>query len=393
MIVKRKNGEGSWGKKKIKGVEYKYFRNSNGKYFYGKTEKEIKEKIKKYEKENIVSSSKLLLSDFMKDWLYNVKQHQVKRRTFDGYEQYYNMLILNYKDYIITDVQLCSLTPEILTKYFNSLAEKYSLSTIKKANTLLNQCLNYAVDKELLENNPMNKITLPNEDRIKKPKKEIPFLSPDDMDRLYKESFRIQEEGFRINGNIGDLVYGNNAKIIILIMYTGLRISEALGLQWRDVDFENKCIKVRRNLSRIKNREQDANDEKYKYVETTVKKKASKRTIPLSNRAYEALEYLKNNNKNTNSNDYVCVSKNGKIAGQRNITRTLNSMLVRSKCSVKKCGLHSLRHSFGSYLVSNGVDIATVSTLMGHEDITTTYNVYTHVLKQQQIDAIKIFDK
>lgn len=390
--MKRKNGEGSWGKKKIKGVEYRYFRNTNGKYFYGKTEKEIKEKIKKYEKENTVSTSKLLLSDFMKDWLYNTKQHQVKRRTFDSYEQYYNMLIINYKDYIISDVQLCSLTTEILTKYFNSLADKYSLSTIKKANVLLNQCLNYAVDKELIEINPMDKVKLPNEDRVKKQKKQIPFLSPDDMDKLYEESFRIQEEGFRINGAVGELVYGNNAKIIVLIMYTGLRISEALGLKWGDVDFENKCIKVKRNLSRIKNRDKDTDGENYKYVETTVKKKASERTIPLSDRAYEVLEYLKTNNKSTNDIDYVCVSKNGKIAGQRNITRTLNSMLVRGKCSVKKCGLHSLRHSFGSFLVSKGVDIATVSTLMGHEDITTTYNVYTHVLKQQQIDAIKVFD-
>ena len=390
--MKRKNGEGSWGKKKIKGVEYRYFRNTNGKYFYGKTEKEIKEKIKKYEKENTVSTSKLLLSDFMKDWLYNTKQHQVKRRTFDSYEQYYNMLIINYKDYIISDVQLCSLTTEILTKYFNSLADKYSLSTIKKANVLLNQCLNYAVDKELIETNPMDKVKLPNEDRVKKQKKQIPFLSPDDMDKLYEESFRIQEEGFRINGAVGELVYGNNAKIIVLIMYTGLRISEALGLKWEDVDFENKCIKVKRNLSRIKNRDKDTDGENYKYVETTVKKKASERTIPLSDRAYEVLEYLKTNNKSTNDIDYVCVSKNGKIAGQRNITRTLNSMLVRGKCSVKKCGLHSLRHSFGSFLVSKGVDIATVSTLMGHEDITTTYNVYTHVLKQQQIDAIKVFD-
>lgn len=390
--MKRKNGEGSWGKKKIKGVEYRYFRNTNGKYFYGKTEKEIKEKVKKYEKENTVSTSKLLLSDFMKDWLYNTKQHQVKRRTFDSYEQYYNMLIINYKDYIISDVQLCSLTTEILTKYFNSLADKYSLSTIKKANVLLNQCLNYAVDKELIETNPMDKVKLPNEDRVKKQKKQIPFLSPDDMDKLYEESFRIQEEGFRINGAVGELVYGNNAKIIVLIMYTGLRISEALGLKWEDVDFENKCIKVKRNLSRIKNRDKDTDGENYKYVETTVKKKASERTIPLSNRAYEVLEYLKTNNKSTNDIDYVCVSKNGKIAGQRNITRTLNSMLVRGKCSVKKCGLHSLRHSFGSFLVSKGVDIATVSTLMGHEDITTTYNVYTHVLKQQQIDAIKVFD-
>ena len=131
----------------------------------------------------------------------------------------------------------------------------------------------------------------------------------------------------------------------------------------------------------------------YKYEETTLKKDSSKRTIPLSNRAYEVLDYLYNNNEKNSTEDYVCLNKNGNIANQRNITRTLNAMLVRAKCDVQKCGLHALRHSFGSFLVSEGVDIATVSKLMGHRDITTTYNIYIHVLQQQQIDAINVFDK
>ena len=66
--MKRKNGEGTWGTKTIKGVQYKYFRNSDGKYFYGKTEKEVKEKIKNYEKANSnLNSDKSYLSDFMKE--------------------------------------------------------------------------------------------------------------------------------------------------------------------------------------------------------------------------------------------------------------------------------------------------------------------------------------
>ena len=394
ISMKRKNGEGTWGKKTIKGTEYKYFRNTNGKYFYGKTEKEIKEKIKKYEKVNktYIDSGKSYFCDFVKDWLFNVKRNQIKQRTFDTYERYYETLILEYNDYVISDVQLANLNSKILTMYFNSLAKKYSMSTIKKAQTLITQCLDYAVEEELIEINPLLKVKMPSKDIVAVAKKDIPFLSPDDMEKLYIESNRVQEEGFRINGNVGDLVYGNNAKIIVLIMYTGLRIAEMLGLKWKDVDFENKCIYINRNLSRVKDRE-SKNENKYMYIETSLKKDSSKRTIPLSDRAYEILDYLyKNNVKNTDE-DYVCISKNGELAHQRNISRTLNSMLVRGKCSVKKCGLHSLRHSFGSYLVSEGVDIATVSRLMGHKDITTTYNVYIHVLQQKQIDAINVFNK
>lgn len=393
--LKRRNGEGTWGKKIIKGTEYRYFRNTNGKYFYGKTEKEIKLKIKQYESsQSNLSSDKSYFVDFIKDWLFNVKKNQIKPRTFDNYEKYYEMLILNYKDYTISDVQLCSLDSKILSKYFNSLAKKYSMSSIKKAQTLITQCLDYAVDEELIEINPMNKVKMPSQDVVVKKKKEIPFLSADDMEKLYIESNRIQEQGFKINGNVGDLVYGNNAKFVILIMYTGLRMAEAQGLKWKDVDFENKCIYVNRNLSSVKNRDRKSDDENlYKYEESTLKKDASKRVIPLSNRAYEVLNYLYNNNKKNSAEDYICLNKDGNIANQRNITRTLNAMLVRGKCDVQKCGLHTLRHSFGSYLVSEGVDIATVSKLMGHRDITTTYNVYIHVLQQQQIDAINMFDK
>lgn len=393
LLMKRKNGEGTWGVKTIKGIQYKYFRNSDGKYFYGKTEKEIKEKINKYEKTNSnLNSDKSYLGDFMREWLFNVKRPQIKQRTFDNYEIYYNMFFVNYTRYTVNDVQLCVLDSKVLTKFFNSLAKTYSMSSIKKAQTLLTQCINYAVDEELIEVNPMKKVKMPSQDNVVKKQKEVPFLSYDDMERLYNESNRIQEVGFNLNGNVGDLLYGNNAKIIILIMYTGLRMSEALGLKWSDIDFDNKCIYINRNLSSVKNRN-EKEDSKYKYIETTLKKESSKRTVPLCDRAYEVLDYLYKHNKKHSDDDYVCLNKDGKIANQRNITRTLNSMLIRGKCEVKKCGMHTLRHSFGSYLVSQNVNIAVVSKLMGHKDVSTTYNIYIHVLQQQQVEAINMFNK
>lgn len=393
--MKRRNGEGTWGKKNIKGKEYMFFRNSSGKYFYGKTQKEIKEKIKKYEESNLINkSSDVLFNDYFKNWLYNVKQPQVKRRTFDGYEQYYNNLLVGYKKYSIIDIKIGKITSKNITQYYNTLATDYSLATIKKVHTLINQCFNYAIEEELIETNPALRVKLPSEDIVAKPKKEIPFLSYEDMEKLYNENNRVQTAGFKTNGEEGDLVYGNNAKIIILIMYTGLRISEALGLKWCDVNLAKKYISVNRNLSKVKNREEKkSNKEKYIYVETTLKRSSSKRTIPLCDRAMEVLMYLKEHNKSTEDSDYVCMSKTGNIANMRNITKTLNAMLIRANCEVKHCGMHSLRHSFGSYLVSQGVDISVVSKLMGHKNISVTYNVYIHILNQSQIDAINMFNK
>ena len=75
MARKRKNGEGSWGKKNFKGVPYFYYRDSNGNYTYAKSEKEVKEKLKKKEEQEhlIKSSNKLTLGEYITSWLYNKK--------------------------------------------------------------------------------------------------------------------------------------------------------------------------------------------------------------------------------------------------------------------------------------------------------------------------------
>lgn len=398
--MKRKNGEGTWGVKTIKGTEYRFFRNTNGKYFYGKTQKEIKEKIEKYNADNVSDNSyNVVFSDFFKNWLYKIKQPQVKRRTFDGYEQYYKNLIVGKQDKTISDIKLTKLTAKNISDFYNALAEKYSLATIKKIHTLINQCLTYAIDEKIIELNPAAKAVIPSEDIVAKPKKEIPFLSIEDMEKLYQESKRIKNPDditIGLNEKINEeLFYGNNAKFIVLIMYTGMRTAEMLGLKWKDVDLDKKCIYVNRNVSKVVNRSEKKkeSDNKYIRVETTLKRDNSKRTIPLSDRALEVLLYLKSNNKSTKNDDYVCMTQEGTLVNERNVSRTLNIMLKRAGCEVDRCGLHSLRHSFGSYLVSQGVDISVVSRLLGHKSITVTYNVYIHVLKQSQIDAVSLFNK
>ena len=389
--MKRKNGEGSWGEKTIKGVVYKYFRDPNGKYFYGKTQKEIKEKIKKHEESSFVNIRKddSLFGEYMKSWLYNVKQKSVKRRTFDGYEEYFLNNVVNFDGFNISDMKIQKITPENMTEYFNSMAEKYALSTIKKTQSIINQCFEYAVDNKVIPENPCLRATIPSEDNVAKPRKEIPFLTIEDIEKLYNVS-NLKQVRINKKKDNEDLIYGNNAKIIVLIMYTGLRISEALGLKWSDIDFANKQLHVKRNLSRVKNRTGEG--AATIMVETTLKRESSKRTIPLANRAIEALEYLKEHTNYKSKNDYVCSTSKGTLATARNITRTLQSMLIRGECEVEQCGLHSLRHSFGSYLLSKNVEISVISRLLGHKDISVTYKIYIHVLKQSQIDAIKVFD-
>ena len=91
-------------------------------------------------------------------------------------------------------------------------------------------------------------------------------------------------------------------------------------------------------------------------------------------------------------NDFVFVTKTGTPINRRNVNRTLEILLNAADCSVKKASVHDLRHSFGSELILNGVDIKVVSELMGHKDIQTTYNIYIHILPTQKSNAIQAFN-
>jgi integrase len=398
---RRKNGEGSWGEKKIKGVVYKYFRkqyNDVDKYFYGKTEKEIKEKIKAYENDNSIvidkDIKKQIFGDYLLNWLKTIKQPAIKRRTYDSYEDIINVQIINYKGFDISGKQIATLSDDMFQKYYNDLASKYSRATIRKNYVIVKQCLDYALDKKHILENYLEKVTIPSEDLVKVKKKEIQFLTESDMNKLYEESKRVNTEGFNFGGKIGEPVYGINAYAVVLIMYTGMRIGEATALKWADIDLENKFLYVKKSISSIKNRDKKTEDDpKYIKEETSVKTKSGYRAIPLSERAIEMINILSEKNPNHKPNDNVFINKNGNMVNRANVTRTLKAMLTRAECEVSECGLHALRHTFGSYLILHKIDIKVVSQILGHKDVTVTYNIYVHLIEQQMIEAANVFDK
>ena len=87
-MKRRKNGEGTWGTKTVKGVTYQYYRDAQNKYTYGKTISEVKEKIKKKKKQNILiqQSNVKTIEEYMLEWLSTTRQKKLKQQTYDSYE-------------------------------------------------------------------------------------------------------------------------------------------------------------------------------------------------------------------------------------------------------------------------------------------------------------------
>ena len=385
MAGRRKKGEGSWSKKTIKGIEYHRYRKLyNGAYkeFYGSTVKEVKEKIREFESRNMYIKKndirKQTFGEYLENWFKNVRVYEVESSTYLRNEQTINYHI---KDSSLYNAQMVNIDFELCQDLINKLSEKYSRSTISKVYVILNICFNHALTKGHIGENPMMKVKMPKESSLVTKKKEAKWLSSNDVEKLVLEAERVNTREFRIKGKVGERVYGVNAYYVILIIYTGLRIGELMALTWNDIDFKNKTLSV--NKSRAKGKI----DGKTALYIKDPKSESGTRLIPLSDRAIYALQKIKE----CSSSDTDLIVSN--TSSESNITRTINRMLFRAGCETEKCGLHALRHTFGSLLLEKGVDLKTISYLLGHSDITVTANIYLHITREKAINSIEILNK
>ena len=390
MATRRKKGEGSWSKKTIKGIEYQRYRKLyNGEYkeFYGRTVKEVKEKIQEFESRNMYIKKtevrKQTFGEYLDNWFINVRVYEVESSTYLRNEQ---TITYHIKDSSLYNAQMVNVDSELCQSLINKLSEKYSRSTISKVYVLLNMCFNYAFTKEHIDENPMMKVKMPKESSLITKKKEAKWLSSSDVEKFVQEAERVNTREFRIKGKVGERVYGVNAYYAILIIYTGLRIGELMALTWEDIDFKNKTLNV--NKSRAKGKI----DGKTTLYIKDPKSESGTRIIPLSDRAIYALQKIKeySTELKLNSDNNLIVAN---TSSESNITRTVKSMLFRAGCETEKCGLHALRHTFGSLLLEKGVDLKTISYLLGHSDITVTANIYLHITREKAINSIEVLNK
>lgn len=383
---RRVKGEGTWDKTVINGVEYERFRktyNGKRKTFYGKTKKIVQNKVKEYES-GIKSSTntnimKTPIQDYMFNWLETIRVLEISDGTFFSDMATYKAYI---KDSSLGRTQIANVGVKDIQLYINEMAAKYSRSVIKKTFYLYSLCYRYANRIGDIDFNPCDNVKIPAEKSIASKKEKIPFLDSDDIEKLYYEADRLNENGFNITGSTGTRVYGINAYAIPIILYTGLRSAELTALQWKHVDLKNKLLHVEQ--AHVKKIDPETKKETRVIAEP---KYGSKRIIPLADRAIDAFNKILSLRGNVKQEDFVIPIK------ARQISTTLNRMLARSGCSVNKCGLHALRHTFGSMLLEKGVDLKTISELLGHKDISTTSNIYLDVSRKLAVDSVNLLNK
>ena len=152
---------------------------------------------------------------------------------------------------------------------------------------------------------------------------------------------------------------------------TGLRRGELLGLKWEGIDLERGTIQVRRQIARIDG----------KVVEAPLKTKNSYRSVSIGR---DAVEILKEQRRSTTS-EYVFPSPTGGPISPDSVLHMLHRVLKRA--GLPQIRFHDMRHTFATVALQNGVDIKTVSGMLGHYSAGFTLDTYAHVTTQAQRQA------
>ena len=366
---------------KMKKIQYKYFEDeSKATDFLNKMKEELDKGGSSY------IDSQMTVKEYMDNWLNTTMRNKLKKqKSFDCKENTLKNYVYPYiGDLIISQVTFDDIQNDLINKLDKTKSSRpphntLSHSTIKKAYEAVNACLKLAVIKDVLSKNPCEGVVLPASKE--KEISDIRYFNDDEIERISKTCL--------LKYNNGDYIYRLGWAVIFL-MYTGLRIGEFLSLKFSDIDYINKNINIDKTISRVINRdynEDDENSKKTILLTQIPKSTSSKRVVPLSEKAFEAAEELKKIN--GQFVNVACTSK-GKIIHERAFDRMLRAICKRS--GIDECGAHVLRHTFASLLFRRGVEVKTVSDLLGHKSVTVAYNIYIHLIEDQKKQAINLLD-
>jgi len=294
------------------------------------------------------------------EWL-ELKKMSVKHSTYIKYRNIIRLYLSNF----FADKALDEYDQSYYYQCFNSLAEHYHLSssTLKSIRFILKGILTYGEEAYHIKHISFSYI------KISSTKNSITVLSKQESEVL---SQYCQD-------NISDATIA-----IYLSLYTGMRLGEICGLKWEDIDLDQGLITVLRTVQRI---EDDINENsKTSKMIFEPKTQSSRRIIVMTDFLIKYLKEYQVMIDYKPSFYLITCSKN--IPEPRNIQRKFKIVCSRLDINVN---FHNLRHSFATNCVSCGIDVKTLSELLGHSNISTTMNLYVHPtleFKRKQINKI-----
>ena len=293
-------------------------------------------------------------------WLNKYCKLSLKIRSFNKYDNFINLHI----NPILGEYEITEITSDILQDFISlklkegNLKTKGALSsnTVFGIASVLKQGFKFALMQDLIIKDPTLSLKLP-----QATEKEVQALTRDEQKTIEEYCLKHNKSNY-----LG----------IVICLYTGIRLGELLALTWEDINFEDKLLYIKKTsyTSKVNGKNQIIIDKP--------KTKKSNRIIPIPNKLLVLLDIQKR----ASSCDYIIATKQNKMVETRSYQRTFESIL--SKCGIKHYNFHCLRHTFATRALELGMDIKTLSEILGHTNVAITLNRYAHSLLDYKIQEM-----
>lgn len=381
---------------------------------------ELEEKLNKgYSLEG----EKTTFKEFSEIWFDNIARPHFEKSTLAKYRNYLDNKINPH----IGAVVLTKIRPHTIEKLYKSLIEEgytrngkrhdYQYRTLKRIQDILNSIFKYAQRLEIIERNPCDIIKTP---RVGNTDEKVKFLTADQVDILLTALDKEYKFVFREHDRVDDTGKPYHVKdytetfrlplqfitFYYVALYGGLRRGENISLTWEDIDFEKKTISINKATAKSTGGQ---------YLKAP-KTKMSNRVIFVPDEVIRLLKKLKLEqntyrmsigdqwqetfDENGKPLHFVYTQANGKqmfidTPGSRftKLIADYNKTVEKEEDKLPNVTLHALRHTMATLLIGEGVEISTVSGRLGHADITTTLDIYTHYLQEHDKTASNTLTK
>ena len=370
-MANRGHGEGSiYQRKDGRWTAEITLQGGKSKFLYGKTRKEVQEKLKTalYEQQRglLVTGPQQKVGAFLIHWLEDVHKQSIRPRTYERYEEIIRLHLVPE----LGHHQLQKLSPQQLQSFYTKKLEGgLSSTTVISFHNVLHKALETAVRWNLIVRNPCDLVSPPRRKRF-----EIQPLNTQQIHQLLAAA-----KGHRLEA------------LFLLALATGMRRGELLALKWQDLDLERRVLQVRRILTRIPSKLSGRG-----FEETEPKTERGRRSILLPPFVVEALKQHRIRQLEAKlkvgpawqDHDYVfCTAVGTHLNPTRDVLNVLKSFLT--KAGLPDIRFHDLRHSSATMLLSMKVHPKIVQEILGHSQIAITMDIYSHILPTMQEEAMQ----
>ncbi len=366
--------------------EYKW-RDKRGKRrsVYAKTLEELREKEVDIMRDTLdgirADKNDLTVNDLYYKWV------QLKRGLKANTIQFYKYLYVRYVESSIGNTHIVDLKRSDVKAFYNHLADKYhfKFKTISSIHAVLRQVLELGVEDEYLRYNPAD-------NALRELKKACEATEK-------KRALTIAEQNVFEEYLSKWNKHHRCRPVFIVMLYTGMRVGEAAGLRWEDVDFEKGVINVNHTLAYYKK-----SDGKCSFAINTPKSKSGERSIPMLPKVREALieekQYQQMINVTCKSvidgyTNFIFVNQFGNVQSQIAINRELHHIIKDCNKEILSKGEknpvllptftnHSLRHTFTTRMCEAGINVKAMQDILGHADAETTLQIYADATEEMK---------